>query len=119
MEESNLRKRKSTIQNPPLFLNFPVIERQEYYVSPKQVDMVEFYTLSDGSKRVYTEKDALPGYGKQKILDPRNVSFTNLFINGVLQPRTCYRIEEGEITILTDDIPLKGTPIILQMMKFF
>ncbi|QIZ06353.1 DUF4183 domain-containing protein [Priestia megaterium] len=114
-----MRKRESTIQYPPPFLNFPVIEKQEYYVSRKQVDTIEFYALSDGFKRVYTEKDALMGYGKQKILDPRNVSFINLFINGILQPKTCYLIEEGKITFLTDDIPAKGAPIILQMFKFY
>jgi hypothetical protein len=64
MEESDLRKRKTTI--PPPFLNFQVLERQEYYVSRKQVDTIEFYALSDGFKRVYTEKDALMGYGKPK-----------------------------------------------------
>jgi hypothetical protein len=56
MEESDLRKRKTTI--PPPFLDFPLLERQEYYVSRKQVDTIEFYTLSDGFKWVYTEKDA-------------------------------------------------------------
>jgi hypothetical protein len=94
-----------------------VIVGQEYYVSPRQVETFEFYALSDGLKRVYTEEDALVGYGIQQILDPRNVSYFNLFINGVLQPKSCYYIENGKITILTEDIPITQSPIILQMVK--
>ncbi|SFA72302.1 MULTISPECIES: DUF4183 domain-containing protein [unclassified Bacillus (in: firmicutes)] len=115
-----MRIRKTTIQSPPPpFLGIPEIDRQEFYISPKHVEVVEFYTLSDGLKRIYTEKDALTCYGKQKILDPRTVSLINLFINGVLQPKTCYHTEKGKITILTEDVPSKGTPIILQMVKFY
>lgn len=109
--------RKPPQQYPPPFLHFPVIAGQEYYVSPKQVETFEFYARSDGFKRVYTEKDALTGYGKQKILDPSYVSYFNLFINGVLQPKSCYHIENGKITILTEDIPINDSPIILQMVK--
>lgn len=103
---------------PPPFLSFPIIAKtQKFYFSPKKITTYEFYSVSDGCKRIYTEKDALTGYGQQKILDPNIVSYINLFINGVLQPKKNYEIKEGKISILTDDIPIKGTPIILQMIK--
>ncbi|WP_412674571.1 DUF4183 domain-containing protein [Aeribacillus composti] len=46
-------------------------------------------------------------------MDLITVSFTNLFINGVLQPKACYHVEIGKMTILTVDVSLKGIPIIL------
>ncbi len=113
-----MRKSKTVIPYSPPFLSFPNIDRQEYYVSPKKVVIYEFYTLSDGYKRIFTERDAVLSYGNQKIIDQRKVSYTNLFINGVLQPKVSYEIEEGRLTLLTEDIPIKGTPIILQMVKF-
>ncbi len=112
-----MKSRKNTSRYPPPFRKVPDIDRQDLYICPKQVEAFEFYTLSDGFKRVYTDKDALLDYGQQKILNPQSVSFTNLFINGVLQPKTSYRVFEGSIEFLTDDIPTKDVPIILQMLR--
>ncbi|MFZ3587680.1 DUF4183 domain-containing protein [Bacillus sp. DJP31] len=112
-----MRKFNLVGQYPPLLMAFPTVEKQSYFVSPKKVDVFEFYTVSDGSRRIFTEGDSLKGYGEQRIIGAERVSYTNLFINGVLQPQRCYEIEEGKIMIKTDDIPLRGTPIILQMIK--
>lgn len=78
----------------------------------------EFFVISNGEKRTYIESDALSDYGNQKILDPDTVSYMNLFINGILQPKMNYEVAEGKVTLLTEDIPFKGCPIILQMIIF-
>ena len=85
-------------------------------VRRKQVISHEVFFLADGIRRVFTDEDALYEYGVQKIVDPVMVCYTNLFINGVLQPKANYEIIKGQITILTEDIPEKNCPIILQMI---
>ncbi|TQE88079.1 DUF4183 domain-containing protein, partial [Ureibacillus terrenus] len=40
------------------------------------------------------------------------------FINGVLQPKENYEVECGMLKLITEDLPPKGAPIILQMFKF-
>lgn len=112
-----MRKKHVEQNHPPARLYFPTIRQQNCFISPKKACIYEFFSISDGCKRVYTENDALTGYGPQKIIDPTNVSYTNLFINGVLQPQKCYLIEKGKLFIHTEDIPIEGTPIILQMVK--
>jgi hypothetical protein len=104
---------------PIPFLNLPLFQDQKIrFVVPKSVQSFEFYAISDGLKRIYTNDDAISGYGKQEITDPKNISIINLFINGVLQPQISYKIEMGRLMIKTIDIPPKGAPIILQMIKF-
>jgi hypothetical protein len=117
MEGNKLRIYQKTTQYPPPILCLPRTAGQEFFISPKKIDTFEFYALSDGTKRVYYEEDAIKGYGVQKILDPKSVSYINLFINAVLQPKACYHIEVGKMTILTDDLPAIGSPIILQIVK--
>lgn len=103
---------------PPPLLTLPQLPHQEVqYVSPRKVTIYEYYTISDGCKHVFTDSDVLCHYGNQKILSPHEVSYMNLFINAVLQPTANYTVEEGKIILHTDDIPLAGTPIILQMIK--
>ena len=76
----------------------------------------EFYTVSDGRKKIYTDSDCIQNIGEQTIKNPSDVSFMNLFINGVLQPKVNYEIKKGEIILKTIDVPIKGSPIILQMI---
>ncbi|PAE21497.1 hypothetical protein CHH80_06240 [Bacillus sp. 7504-2] len=85
---------------------------------PKKVEVYEYYTVSDGESKSYKEVDGIPELGKQVILAPSQVSYMNLFINGVLQPKDCYAVQKGEITLKTEDVPPKGAPVILQMLKF-
>lgn len=75
-----------------------------------------FFTFSDGKKLIFTNSDGLAQYGTTQILSPREVSYYNLFINGVLQPLNSYTVEEGKLTLLVDAAPLKGVPIILQFI---
>lgn len=104
---------------PPPLLTLPEPSLQDVYwhVPPKQVTIYEYCTISAGCRKIYTDKDALPDYGIQQILSPNEVSYTNLFINAVLQPAENYTVEKGKLTLHTEDTPLAGTPIILQMIK--
>ncbi|WP_347552963.1 DUF4183 domain-containing protein (plasmid) [Pseudalkalibacillus hwajinpoensis] len=111
----NLSKNKQ--KQSPLF-TFPELPKKEVrYVCPKRVKVFEYYTMSTGSKRVFMDNDSLSNYGPQKILSPTLVSYMSLFINAVLQPPATYTVKEGKIILHTKDIPLSGTPIILQMIK--
>ena len=111
-----IRKSKD-IPTTPLVLPFPSQSKQSLYINePKKVSVTEFYTLSDGRKKVYTVSDSIQNIGEQSITSPSNVSFMNLFINGVLQPKANYEVVEGALILKTTDIPDKDTPIILQMI---
>lgn len=81
-------------------------------------DVYQYNTLSDGIKKIYTNNDELIEYGNRGILDPNNVSYFNLFINGVLQPKVNYEIEEGLLLLKTEDIPLKDSTIIITFVTF-
>lgn len=82
---------------------------------PQKVKVFEFYTISDGCSRLFKENEGVKEIGEQIILDPITVSYMNLFINGVLQPKESYEVERGVIKLKTEDVPIKGAPIILQM----
>ncbi|MGY0693617.1 DUF4183 domain-containing protein [Virgibacillus sp. FSP13] len=73
----------------------------------------QYLTLADENKRIYTDQDALKQYGSSNIPNPDNISYMNLFINGVLQPEVLYRVHEGSLELLSSDLPLQGTTIIL------
>ena len=100
---------------PPLIYCHFTPAQQTYYRTSK-IKSFEFYSISDGRKRIFTEEDALQGYGKQEIIDPNLISYMNLFVNGVLQPKKTYEVTKGKIILKTEDIPQCGTPIILQMI---
>jgi len=105
-------------KNSKVYLNLPCIPKQEkYFISPRKVLIYEFYAISDGCSLVYKDKDVFCEVAKQEILDPREISYMNLFINGVLQPYENYIVKKGEIRLKTVDVPIKGAPIILQMVK--
>lgn len=109
---------KPSFSNP--YISIPKLNNEQIrlFIPPKKVKTFEFYTISDGIKRVYTNSDALKEYGQQQIIHPGNLSYINLFINGILQPLATYTVENGKLTLETEDIPPKGTPIILQMVVF-
>jgi len=76
----------------------------------------QYYAVSDGVKKKYTDDDEIIAYGNQGILDPSDVSYYILFINGVPQPRTNYQVEKGLLTLTTVDVPLKDSPIVLKFI---
>ncbi|WP_018305909.1 DUF4183 domain-containing protein [Desulfitobacterium hafniense] len=78
----------------------------------------QYNARSDGIKKVYTNDDEIKEYGDQGILDPHQVSYFNLFINGVLQPKVNYELNEGLLVLKTEDAPLQGSPIIITFVTF-
>lgn len=74
----------------------------------------QYYTIADGVKREYTNGDALRKYSTNGIPGPLEVSYYNLYVNGVLQPRENYIVEKGLLKFITADIPQKGRSIILE-----
>jgi hypothetical protein len=118
MKKKGFPSLSTTAILPPPLINLPKLPIEEIrIIKPKKVIKHECYLLSDGYRRIFTERDALIGYGQQRILDPRDFSYINLFINGVLQPPKNYEVKKGKIILMTDDIPVKGAPIILQMVR--
>ncbi|WIV12931.1 DUF4183 domain-containing protein [Proteiniborus sp. MB09-C3] len=81
-------------------------------------DVYQYNALSDGIKKFYTNDDELIEYGNKGILDPNDVSYFNLFINGVLQPKVNYEIQKGLLRLKTEDIPLKDSTIIIIFVTF-
>lgn len=81
-------------------------------------DVYQYNALSDGIKKTYTNDDELTEYGNRGILDPKDVSYFNLFINGILQPKVNYEIEKGLLLLKTEDVPLKYSTIILSFVTF-
>ena len=84
-----------------------------------KAETLQYVTFSDGIKRMYTNKDGSTKYGNVGILDPNSVSYINLFINGMLQPPVLYQVKKGVLTLMSQDVPNKGVPIILQFIKIY
>ncbi len=76
----------------------------------------QYNTVSNGIKKEFTNADELLIYGDYGIPDPKDVSFFNLFINGVLQPETNYSVEPGLLTLTIAEPPKKDVPIILEYL---
>jgi hypothetical protein len=53
--------------------------------------------LQMGANGFMKKKDGIADIDNQVILDPSNVSYMNLFINGVLQPHDNYTVEKGKL----------------------
>lgn len=84
----------------------------------KSADVYQYNALSDGIKKLYTNEDELRRYGNKGILDPDTVSYFNLFINGVLQPKVNYELQKGLLLLKTEDVPLKDSIIIIIFVTF-
>jgi hypothetical protein len=118
---SYLKSKILTIKKYPekwqniLFCEGICLSREQNILS---ADVYQYNALSDGIKKIYTNDDELTEYGDRGILDPNSVSYFNLFINGVLQPKVNYEIEEGLLTLKTEDVPLKNSPIIVTFVTF-
>ncbi len=86
---------------------------------PLKAEVYQYNAISDGEQRIYTNQDELTEYGTRGILSPDEVSYYNLFINGVLQPGTNYELSKGVLILKTADVPQKGVVIILSFVTFF
>ena len=81
-----------------------------------KVENYQYNTVSDGVKKEFTNEDELTMYGDKGIPDLNNVSLLNLYINGILQPKTNYTVEPGLLTLEATEPPLKDAPIILEYL---
>lgn len=101
---------------PKPYLMLPAAPCTEVYVHiPKKIMVLEYFAIADGSKKLFTEGDGVKELGEQKILDPSKVSYMNLFINAVLQPKENYEVKKGMICLKTEDVPICGATVVLQM----
>ncbi|GGE53945.1 DUF4183 domain-containing protein [Priestia taiwanensis] len=96
---------------------FPVIPPSSN--TPRQTTCTEFITVAKGNKRIYHNEDGLTEYGPMRIVSPNDVSYINLFINGVLQPQVNYQVGEGELILLSNNLPQQGVPITLQFISIY
>lgn len=87
--------------------------RIRYQSAALRAEVSHYYTIADGRKRTYRNRDEMKKYGDRGLLSPKEVSYYNVFVNGVLQPRTNYILEKDELTFTTQDIPAKGRPIVV------
>lgn len=79
------------------------------------VESFEYIAISDDNKKVYYNSDGIEGFNI--IPDPLTISYSNLFINGMLQPSSFYTVTEGSLTLNTQDTPISESFIILQCIK--
>ncbi|UOR13688.1 DUF4183 domain-containing protein [Halobacillus amylolyticus] len=77
------------------------------------VETFQYIATAEEGKKVYTNEEALKQYGSSEIPDPNNVSYMNLFVNGVLQPEIVYEVKKGSLFLKSSDLPPSGAPIIL------
>ncbi|PEA00621.1 exosporium leader peptide [Bacillus cereus] len=85
-------------------------------IGPITTTNLLYYTFSDGEKLIYTDADGIAQYGTTNILSPTEVSYVNLFINGILQPQPFYEVSTGKLTLLDNQPPSQGSSIILQFI---
>lgn len=102
---------------PPKWLIELLLASQCKQEKVLKTDLLQYNAVSDGKKFIYTDSDEELDYGKTGILDPKEVSFYNLFINGVLQPATLYTVSKGVLVLNCSEPPIAGAVIILQFVK--
>ncbi|WMJ24053.1 DUF4183 domain-containing protein [Paludicola sp. MB14-C6] len=76
-----------------------------------KADIYQFNAIAESDKRIYTNEDDLKKYGGIGILSPNQVSYYNVFVNGILQPKADYILSNGRLEFTTVDLPQKGQPI--------
>lgn len=87
-------------------------------IDPIEAQTYQYTAISDGTKRVYTNADELKKYGNLGILSPEEVSYFNLYVNGVLQPKVNYILKKGCLEFITEDLPQQGATVIVKYIKF-
>jgi hypothetical protein len=81
-----------------------------------KAEVYQYNALSDGSRKIYTDEDESIKYDNRGIPDPKNVSFFNLYINGIIQPSENYYVEKGMLVLKTEDVPQRNAPIVLNFV---
>lgn len=93
---------------------FPGMVNQQQLL---KTEMYYYCAVASGTTRTFTDQDRLPEYDSSPILDPDQVSYINLYINGMLQPPIVYEVRRGVLLVKTSDIPQAGVIIMLQFVK--
>ncbi len=83
-----------------------------------KAESYQYNALADGGK-TYTNSDELTMYGDKGILDPKQTSYQNLFVNGVKQPEINYIVKEGLLILRIEHAPAKEVPITIQFISLF
>lgn len=79
-----------------------------------KVSVWQYSAVSDGEKKRYINEDELKEYGNHGIPSSCEVSYFNLYVNGVLQPEKNYFVKKGVLELTTADAPAKGSYVILE-----
>lgn len=82
-----------------------------------QTEMHYYTAIASGATRLFTDQDRLLDYDSSVIMDPEQVSYINLFINGMLQPPILYEVRRGMLLLKSSDVPQAGVLIMLQFVK--
>lgn len=100
--------------------NLRCFKRHAMPVSDRLLKAKTFYYIarSSGDRKEYTDQDALPAYHSSGVLSPEAVSYCNLFVNGMLQPKSNYTFLKGNLTFNTTDAPPKGVFIVMEFVVF-
>lgn len=102
------------IENAPILTRFITLKDKNSNLLKGEI--YQYNTISNGAKREFTNADEIIMYGNQGILDPNEVSFYNVYINGVLQPKSNYALMKGLLVLTSVDIPPAGAPIIVEFL---
>lgn len=81
-------------------------------------DVQQYIAMADGIKRSFTSEDKVKGYGCSGILSPTNVSLYEVFVNGIMQPRSTYILKKDELTFVTEDVPSDGQTVTISFITF-
>lgn len=118
MRKTDIDRYSYTAPLPKPLLMYPGLRTETYrYKAPKQVELYEFYMFVKENQRIFSYHDQVNEYQNGKIPSPEDVSYMNLFINGVLQPAKNYEVVKDQLILKTVDLPLEKTILILQMVK--
>jgi len=109
------RVRVAKVFHQGFFTNEIIISYKEDIL---KAEVYQYVALSDGKKKTFTNEDEIVNYGSRGILDPQEVSYFSLYINGAVQPRVNYDLEKGLLTLNTDDAPPNNAPVIISFVTF-
>ena len=84
----------------------------------RRAEIYQYNAISNAHQRIYTNADELTAYGHHGLLPPDEVSYCNVFVNGVLQPKINYDLIKGRLTLKTTDLPLQGQAVMVTYVTF-
>lgn len=74
-----------------------------------------YYALGDGVKSLFTLRDQMPGYASA-LPNPRKISLTNVFVDGILQSPLSYRLHPHGLQFISEHIPGRESRVIAQFI---